>query len=157
MKRRFSRKRDGTFKVSVGEDERALLAALPDQLEAMLKAPGPEAQRLFPPAYAANEAFDEFEEEYQRLMRDELVRRRVERLETMRDSIDATVLTADQLDAWVRALNDARLVLGTLLDVSEEQDPLDVEPDAPDTHQRVVYVVLSSIVSDAVDALSGSV
>ncbi len=157
MRRRFSRKRDGTFKVSVGEDERALLAALPDQLETMLNAPGPEAQRLFPPAYAANKAFDGFEEEYQRLMREELVRRRIERLQTMRDSLEASTLTAEQLDAWVRALNDARLVLGTLLDVSEDTDPLDVAPDAPDTHQRVVYVILSAIVSDAVDALSGTV
>ena len=36
-------------------------------------------------------------------------------------TIDATdELTEDELLAWLRSLNDVRLVLGTILDVSEE-------------------------------------
>ena len=152
---RFAHKRDGTFKLTLAPDERALLAALPDQLESLLTAddPGLAGKRLFPPAYPDDA---ERNGEYQRLMRDELVRGRVEALAIVRDTIAAERLTADQLDAWIRAINDARLVLGTLLDVSEEQDPLDVDPESADVHQRIAYVVLSGIVADAVDALAAT-
>jgi hypothetical protein len=149
----FARNRDGTYSLRLDESERALLASLPDQLEALLQSPDPglAGTRLFPPAYTDDEELDV---EYQRLMRDELIRRRVEALGTLRDTAGADSLTADQLDAWARVVNDARLVLGTLLDVSEDEDPLDTDPDAADAHQRVVYVVLSGLVADAIDALS---
>jgi hypothetical protein len=107
--------------------------------------------RLFPPAYLEEAELDA---EYHRLMRDELVRRRLDAVATLRDTVDGDHLTAEQLHAWARVLNDVRLVLGTLLDVSEDTDVLAVAPEADDATQRVVYVVLSSIVDDAVEALS---
>ncbi|MHB8467118.1 MAG: DUF2017 family protein [Acidimicrobiales bacterium] len=153
-KRHFVRNRDGTYKLRLDPEERALLATLPGQLEALLQAadPGVAGTRLFPPAYPSDAQRDA---EYQRLMRDELVRRRLSTLAIVRDTVATDQLTADELDAWARAINDARLVLGTLLDVSEDEDPMDVDPDAPDAHQRVAYVVLSGLVADAVDALAG--
>jgi hypothetical protein len=153
-KSRFSRERDGTYKLRLDDNERALLAALPDQLESLLQAPDPglAGTRLFPPAYLDDAERDG---DYQRLMRDELVRRRLDALATIRDTVDGDHLTADELDAWVRSINDARLVLGTLIDVSEDEDPLNVDPSAPDAHQRVAYIVLSALVGDAVDALAG--
>jgi hypothetical protein len=45
-----------------------------------------------------------------------------------------------------------RLVLGTALDVSEDEDPL---PDGDDP-QRIVYLILGGIVQDAVEALTQS-
>ena len=152
-KPRFERERSGTYRLRLDDNERALLAALPDQLESLLQTadPGVAGTRLFPPAYVDDAERDG---DYQRLMRDELVRRRLDALATIRDTIDADRLTGEQLDAWVRSINDARLVLGTLIDVSEDEDPLDVDPEAPDAHQRVAYVVLSALVADAVDALA---
>jgi hypothetical protein len=149
---RFTRAAGGGYTLHLTRDERALIATLPEQLEALLAADhDAAATRLFPPAYVAE---PELDEEYQRLMHEELVRRRLESLGTLRDTVDANKLTAEQLDSWMRVLNDARLVLGTLLDVSEDTDVLDADLGADDGAQRVAYVVLSSIVDEAVDALT---
>jgi hypothetical protein len=154
---RFVPTRGGDFKLRLGSDERALLATLPDQMEALLSGDpdsgdgGAGMVRLFPPAYLEEAELDA---EYHRLMRDELVRRRLDAVATLRDTVDGDHLTAEQLHAWARVLNDVRLVLGTLLDVSEDTDVLAVAPEADDATQRVVYMVLSSIVDDAVEALS---
>jgi hypothetical protein len=151
---RFTRTREGRWRVRLESGEEALLRGLPDQLQGLLAGNGGESTvRLFPPAYAQDAEMDA---EYQRLMRDELVRRRLEAVATVRESLGHDELTDDELHAWARVLNDVRLVLGTVLDVSEDSDVLDVAPGAPDTGQRVLYVVLSAIVDDAVGALSGA-
>jgi len=49
-----------------------------------------------------------------------------------------------------------RLVLGTILDVSEDSDVLDVDPRAEDLPLRIAYAVLGEIVYDAVQALVGA-
>jgi hypothetical protein len=153
----FARTRAGDYKLRLEPGERALLEHLPDQLEELLTASTTSvddaAARLFPPAYVGDAERDA---EYQRLMRTELVRRRVEALETVRSTLDAARLTASELDAWLRVLNDVRLVLGTVLDVSEDEDPMDIDPAAPDAGQRIAYMMLSGLVSDAVDALAGA-
>jgi hypothetical protein len=151
-RRRFVRTAQGDYTVRIRPEERALLASLPDQLEALVTSDKSAATtRLFPPAYA-DEA--ELEAEYQRLMGDELVRRRQETLAVVRESIARDQLTEAELHAWVGVFNDVRLVLGTLLDVSEDREILDVDPDSEDIPQRVAYIVLSEIVEEAVRALS---
>jgi hypothetical protein len=89
-------------------------------------------------------------------MRDELIQRRLDSVAMLERTADAEQLTEEELGAWVRVLNDARLVLGTILDVSEDSDVLDIEPDAEDASERVAYVVLSAIVEEGVIALSGA-
>ena len=154
---RFVRTRAGDYRVRLDADERELLATLPDQLEGLLNAGGPEAGdlgmvRLFPPAYLEDASC---EAEYRALMRDELVRRRLESVATLRATLVADQLTDAELYAWVRVLNDVRLILGTILDVSEDTDVLDVASTAGDAPQRVVYYVLSGLVDEAVTALAG--
>jgi len=151
---RFTAVRGGGIRVRLDPTERAVLAGLPDQLDALLAGGGgdePGLVRLFPPAYVGD---PELDDEYHRLMRDELVRRRIEAAGTLRQTVMADEITEDQLHAWVKILNDVRLVLGTLLDVSEDTDVLDVDPQADDAAQRVVYYVLSAIVDDGVQALT---
>ena len=151
-RRRFARTADGSYTVRLRDDERALLAALPDQLEAIVTAePSDATTRLFPPAYAAD---NERESEYRRLMGDQLIKHRLDAAATLRGTADRTRLTEEELSAWVGVLNDVRLVLGTVLDVTEDRDVLDVDPHAEDAAQRVIYVVLSSIVEEGVLALS---
>jgi hypothetical protein len=151
-RRRFVRNGSGEYGVRLRAEERALLASLPDQLETLV-ADGRSAAtaRLFPPAYAAE---PKLEAEYQRLMSDELVRRRQATLATVKDTIGRDQLTEAELHAWVGVFNDVRLVLGTLLDVSEDSDILDVDPESEDMPQRIAYVVLSEIVEEAVRALT---
>src|SRR5580704_1841788 len=101
----FSRARGGVVKVRLSEAERALIAALPEQLEGLIRSDGaPGTERLFPSAYGTDTARNA---EYERLMRSELVDRRIAALAVLRDSVGKDKLTVDELDAWVRVLNDA--------------------------------------------------
>jgi len=153
-RRRFSASGAGGFAVRLAPAERELLATLPDQLATLVEeGRSPVTTRLFPPAYANDEALDD---EYQRLMGDELVRRRREAADLVRDTITRDSLTEAELGAWVGVFNDFRLVLGTILDVSEDSDVLDVDPRAEDLPLRIAYAVLGEIVFDAVQALAGA-
>jgi hypothetical protein len=151
-RRRFSRTAGGEYTVRLRPEERSLLSTLPDQLAALVAAGrSPATTRLFPPAYSSE---PEMDAEYQELMGDELVRRRQAAVVLVRDTIRRDRLSEDELQAWVGVCNDLRLVLGTLLDVSEERDVLDVDRTAEDMPQRILYVLLSEIVEEGVQALS---
>jgi hypothetical protein len=52
------------------------------------------------------------------------------------------------------ALNDLRLVLGTRLDVSEDDDFDTIDPDDPDAPAWSVYHYLGMLVASMVDALA---
>jgi Domain of unknown function (DUF2017) len=151
-RRRFTRTSGGEYQVRLRDEERAILATLPDQFDALVSSGAtPATVRLFPPAYSDQ---PEFDAEYRRLMGDELVRRRRAALVTVRDTLGRDRLTEDELQAWVGMCNDLRLVLGTLLDVSEDRDVLDVDRSSEDMPQRVLYVLLSEIVDEGVHALA---
>jgi Lon protease-like protein len=151
-RRRFTRTADGRYQVRLRGEERAILAALPDQFDALMASGATAATvRLFPPAYSDE---PEFDAEYRRLMADELVRRRQEAVALVRATLERDRLTEDELQAWIGMCNDLRLVLGTLLDVSEDRDVLDVDRSSEDMGQRVLYVLLSEIVDEGVHALS---
>jgi len=122
------------------------------QIRELIREGGPDTRRLFPPAYGADEAR---EAEYQRLMRSELADRHLEALRTLEETLDAPRLDQDQLTAWLRALNDVRLVLGTRLDVTEDMSrDFEFDPDDPNTPGLLLYVWLSELVAEAVEALS---
>jgi len=131
----------------LGREERALLKDLPAQLkEALAAAPQSEAfRRLFPPAYAND---SEAEAGYRELVGRELEQTKSAALEILSRTAHATELSAEELDAWVRALNDIRLWLGTLLDISED------EQDAgPDDAPHILYHVLTGLQSLLIEAL----
>jgi len=139
----------GCYEVSLSAENRELLRTLPAQLSAAVAAnpKDPVFRRLFPPAYVSDETA---EQEYRRLVGPELDQSRSLALGTLANTADATELSEEQLDAWVRALNDIRLWLGTLLDVSE--DRVDDEPDDP---PHLLYHLLTEIQGLAVEALLG--
>ena len=53
-------------------------------------------------------------------MHDELQEGRREALRILAETASRDRLTAEELDAWLRALTDLRLALGTRLDVDED-------------------------------------
>jgi hypothetical protein len=123
--RRVKRTSAGRYELKLPDAERAVLRALPGQLRELLVEGDASLARLFPPAYVDDPDRDA---EYHRLMDDDLVARRLEALETVERTIDAPSLSEEEVLAWVGALNDLRLVLGTRLDVSEEMES---HPDEP--------------------------
>lgn len=143
------RDKDGSYRVDLGAEDRALLRELPAQLrQAVAANPKDDAfRRLFPPAYADD---PRAEAEYRALVGQELSDSKAHALETLAKTADAKVLTGEELDAWLRALNDVRLWLGTVLDVSEDEQG--------DEHQdpaHILYYVLTWVQSLVIDALSG--
>lgn len=150
-RRRVSRTRQGTYAVRLPAPERDLLRNLVEQLRELLEVTtdDPSVRRLFPTAYHED---PERDREYQQLVRDELLERRLAALETVEETAAADELDEHQLTAWLTALNDLRLVLGTRLDVSEDQPELgEDDPDAP---AMAVYGYLSVLLGDIVDALA---
>jgi Domain of unknown function (DUF2017) len=75
-------------------------------------------------------------------------------LETCPASGGSIRLTAEQADAWVSALNDVRLALGTALDVTEDM-PEDLPPDDPRGPHLGVYQWLTWVQESLVLALAG--
>lgn len=145
------RSHDGSIELHLGEVERDLLRDVLGQLrEALVADAGdPVLARLFPPAYADD---PEKEAGFKALARDELLEHRLAAIETVEATVDAERLDAEQADTWMRAINSLRLVLGTRLDVKEDERP-DVDPDDPDVLAWMLYELLSLLVDDLVRAL----
>ena len=133
-----------------GEDEVLLLRELLTELEALLREPDdPALRRLFPRAHADRES----EEQYRSLVRDQLVAGRSSALAAVRDTLGRETLSLEEADAWLRALNDLRLVLGTRLAVTEETDFEDLDPREPRGRDLAVYGYLSWLLEQLVEAL----
>ena len=150
----LTRQPDGTWAVHLDAPERELLASLADQLDELIDDDPGDAglRRLFPTAYLDD---PKREEEFQLLAGDELRASRRAALAVLRSTAAAGVLDDDQATAWLQALNALRLVVGTRLDVSEEDDGV-VAADDPDAPLWAVYGFLTWLVSRAVTALTGS-
>ncbi len=150
--RRVRRTRKGDYEIRLPEEERSLLRTVIPQLGGLLEGDlaDPTLRRLFPTAYADD---PEKDIAYQRLVRDELADRHRAATRTMLETIDADRIDEEQLYAWMSAVNDLRLVLGTRLDVSEET-PLVAEPDDPEGPLLALYAYLGFLLESLVEAIS---
>src|SRR5438093_11814395 len=115
-------KRKGdTYEVKLGDEERAALRDLCQQLRELLVKESPSSDpgvaRLFQPAYP-DDLLQNLD--YERTAGNDLMAQRLAALDIVSGSIDAKRLTEEQLLAWLSATNDLRLVLGTRLGVTEE-------------------------------------
>jgi hypothetical protein len=149
--RRIRRTRKGDFEVRLPPGERELVRGLAPQLRELLDGDldDPMLRRLFPAAYAQD---PEREDEYRRLVRDDLAERRRAAVDTLVATAGATRLTEDELMAWIGAVNDLRLVIGTRLDVSEDMDPVG-DPSDPDAPLLALYGYLGFLLEHLVEAI----
>ena len=109
-------------------------------------------RRLFPTAYADD---PEAEAEYVGYMRDELVASRLAALEVIESTARRRATsTEEQAVAWLQSINSVRLVLGSLLDVTEELDIDALPDDDPEIEGYVLYGYLSMLLDELVAALS---
>lgn len=149
--RLVKRLRSGRYQLHLDGDERALLRGLPNQLRELLATDDPSLLRLFPTAYTDD---PKREAEYQQLMRDDLLELHRGALDVMEETIDAVDLDEEQVTAWMKAINQMRLVLGTRLDVTE-----DLYEDGMDTNDArapafALYSYLGWLQEHIVQALS---
>ncbi len=151
--RPVKRTRSGQYEIRLSPDERALLRGLAPRMREVLTDDGdPVRERLFPAAYPDDE---DRQTEYRLLVHDELLASHLGALAVLEETADAERLDEDQLLAWMRALNDVRLVLGTRLDVTEEGDERPSSPRDPRMSAFAVYDYLTYLQGEIIDALSG--
>lgn len=139
------------FRVRLAPEAREWIVGLADELEQLQTEDTPDTRRLFPTAYPED---PELDAGYQILARQQLIDDRQAAIAAMRASVTADHLTHDQLTAWMRIVNDLRLVLGTRLDVSEDDEGID--SDSPDVHAHLVYHELGMLLAEIVDAMTGA-
>ena len=165
MRRRRSpvRESGNGFVIELGEDEAMLVARLLGELRQLLTNPSPDSSerlltvRLFPVTHPDDEAA---EAEYQRLMRDELVQSKLEAIAQVE-----TVLTAERrsdrvvdeggLVAFMQSLNAIRLVLGTMLGVTDDPSHDEVVEHLEGSPEYHLYAYLSWLLEHCVRTISG--
>ena len=158
MKSHFKRARRGGVDLHFAPEERAILRTLPENAREALAgfdlstpAEDPAVARLYPGAYLDD---DEHDAEYRRLMHGDLHEGRLAALEAFEAAIDADHLDDEQAWAWLRSLNDVRLLLGTRLEVTEDEVSRRFNPGDPRSAPLALYGYLSWLEEELVAALS---
>ena len=141
----------GGYALETFEWQRQMLGSLiPSLRDLLLEGSSPILRRLYPTAYPSDaEANDAYED----LVHDQLLEQKLAALDTVEASMEATELSPDQLVQWMNAINSLRLVLGTRLDISEDDSPRDVADDDPDRALWVSYELLTQMLALIVDVL----
>jgi hypothetical protein len=78
---------------------------------------------------------------------------RLAALAAFEQTVDNPRLDEEEALAWMRAINDLRLLLGTRLDVSEDPAERRVSPDDPRAPGFALYDYLSLLTQELVEAL----
>jgi hypothetical protein len=149
--RRIERDKGGGYRLRLSSGERELLRSLPGQLRELLRHDDPSLERLFPPAYDRDQGADD---EFRKLTRRGLREGTLGALQVVEETVDREHLDEAQLEAWLRALESLRLVLGTQLDVTEEMFADELDPSDPRLPHLELYGYLSWLQEQAVAALS---
>ena len=142
--------RQGRYVLRLDERERELIRELLGELRELLalNPTDPRVRRLYPAAYAED---PELEDEYQRLTQEELRSGRLTSVDAVEASVDAELLDADQLTAWMQAVNALRLILGTMLDITDDDQELDFDPSHPEARTMALYGYLGGLLDEIVD------
>ena len=140
------------FDLNLPQEERQLLAQLLPQLREVMEDPDdPRARRLFPTAYPHDVERDA---EYHRFMREEIVASRLAALEAFAGTASGDHVDEATLLGWMQCINGVRLVLGTLLDLSEDDDFDSLDRNDPRFGEYALYGYLSGLLEEIVQALS---
>ena len=152
-RRRIQRGASGSVQLRLPGQERELLRGVCAEVRFLLDddPDDPDLRRLFPPGHADPERAAE----YQLLVREELLEGRARALAIVERTADRTTLDANEANAWLTALNDARLVLGTRLGVTEELDLARIGDNDPRARELGVYAYLTWLQEQLIEALAG--
>jgi len=116
-RRPIHRRDDGDYTIDLEPEVRQLVGSFVQQLRELLSTDSELLVRLFPSPYGDDE---ERNQGYAALAGPELMDQRLAALDVVTEHLDADVLDEEQLMAWMRSLNDIRLVMGTMLAVTDD-------------------------------------
>ena len=141
----------GSFDLETFEWQQEMLGSLAASLrDLLLTGSSPMLRRLYPTAYPSDA---EANDAYNELVHDQLLEQRLAALDTLEDTMTRDELTIDELSQWMNAINAIRLVLGTRLDLSEDDDPREIADDDPDRPLWLSYELLTQMLALIIDAL----
>jgi len=146
FRRRFRRQRNGLVSVSLPKEEREALGEFLRQMREMLVDDAdPSLRRLKPPARPDD---PESESDYRDMIDDDLLKNRLEAIDTVTAGLDGADLDPEGVEAWMQALNCLRLILG------ERFEAEGIEPDNdPENSPMVgIYQWLAWLLEQLVDA-----
>jgi hypothetical protein len=95
-------------------------------------------------------------ERFRDMVRGDLDDARRRNLSVVEATLDARTIDDAQADAWLHVLNDLRLVLGTRLGVTQDDEHDDLDPEAPDGPAKVVYAYAGWLEWQFVDVLAAA-
>jgi Domain of unknown function (DUF2017) len=166
-RRTFRRARDGTLVVTLYVPEVELLAMTARDMMTIVEEPpdGEVRDRLYPRAYL-DPTEEKAQGEYDALVHDDLVRSRSAALEAIVAGLDAATpnkrglvevtLRPEEEMQWLTAVNDARLVVGTALGVTEDTDT-EYARDDPRFEYGVLYAWLTQLHFELVSLMLGEI
>jgi hypothetical protein len=156
----FTLRSDGSLDARLSDAEaEALRRVAADILDELKDTADPGMRRLFPPAY---EKEPELEQEFASLTRDELLERKRNGALAVIASIDggktkrglwSARLDEETSQSWLGLINDARLILGTRLNVTDDEPHEPLPPDHPDAPSHNIYIYLSALEWSLVETL----
>ena len=147
---RIRRQAGGTYSLRWGVVDRRVVRRTLEALRAMVDGDDPAITRLFPTAYGSDE---ERNAGWDVLVRGELIERRQASMDIAESLLGRRTCDDEELAALMRCCNDARLVLGTRLDVGEDGTPAEGGPEQ--LADEFAYERLGHLVAQAVEALEG--
>ena len=138
-------RRGNQVEIYLSNDERALVSDLAEQFRSVLAVDrDPALRRLYPTAYPGDTTRDM---DYTTLVHDDLVAARLAAIDSVLATTNNQFIDAGELAAWIDMFSGLRLLVGTRLDICENEvfDPGD--PDAP---SRALLTWLGYILEEAV-------
>ena len=123
-------------------------------------------KRLFPRAYL-DPTEEQSEAQWQDMVHDDLVETRLAAMSDVvqslddavavsgRDEVREIVLSGELPEHWMTVLNDARLAIGTVLDVTPEWDFTALDPTDPNYELHAVYAWMTELLSALLGAVAG--
>jgi hypothetical protein len=151
LRRPFRPLANGRYRVHLGKEEREAVGELCAALRPLVADGDGAVARLFPPAYRDDpDASDAFAE----LVRGSIESERLTAFDTVAATLHAAELDETQAAAWCGVLNDARLILGERLGVTEELYERGIERHDPRAPELAFYAWLTWLQGELVEALS---
>ena len=157
--------RDGRIVVRLEPIEAETVIAVAADLRAVLEdgsADDPVSRRLFPRAYL-DPTEEEAETQWEALAHPDLLRERLDALGAVTETLRSAApnkkglleveLDEERQAQWLAVLNDARLALGTVLDITEDTELDHFATDDPKRAPFLLYSALTALQGELIDAL----
>lgn len=143
---------NGTYKIEISDWQGHLFRNLIEEVKGFIDDKGnPLADLLFPVAYENDEAANI---EYSSLTYEDLLKSHLAALRILEEISEIDEVPESTLLQIMQAVNILRLILGTRLEIRDEDEPSGITENHPDHNLWLIYHLLGENLSIIVDSIS---